>query len=178
MKRCARCGIEKPTDKFNKQSRQKDGLFPWCRDCCKEYRQQNKEKSRDYQRSYYRANNERKKQFRRDKLGSIHKLKRSCAKCGEDRSYVIDFHHITPADKEFEPSQIINAGNVKLQKELAKCVCLCRNCHAEFHWIYGTKPKLPVESLEEYLGRNPYELTVSIMINGENERDKVKSVAP
>jgi hypothetical protein len=29
---------------------------------------------------------------------------------------------------------------------------LCRNCHKEFHYFYGTKPKKPVESLSEYLG--------------------------
>mgnify|MGYP003536459623 CR=1 FL=1 len=162
MKRCTRCGVEKPKDKFSRQSRQKDGLSPWCKDCCKEYRQQTKERSREYQREYYKKHNETKKQYRRDRLTEIHTLKQSCVKCGENRAYVIDFHHINPSEKEFEPSQIINASSSKLMNELAKCVCLCRNCHAEFHWIYGNKPTSPVESLEEYLGKNPYELTVKV----------------
>lgn len=162
MKKCTRCGVEKPKSDFGKQARQKDGLFPWCKECCKEYRKQNKERSREYQRLYYRKNDEFKKQYRKNKREEIHNLKQPCVKCGEDRPYVIDFHHINPSEKEFEPSQIITASNAKLQSELKKCVCLCRNCHAEYHWIYGNKPTSPVESLEEYIGANPYELTVNV----------------
>jgi hypothetical protein len=158
MKRCTKCGVEKPKDSFNKQSRQKDGLSSWCKDCCREYRQQNKSRSKEYQRQYYREHTEYKREVRKIKRDEIHKLKQPCVKCGETRPYVIDFHHIDPSKKEFEPSQIITASNVRLVNELKKCVCLCRNCHAEFHWLYGNKPKQPVESLEEYLGEDPYKL--------------------
>lgn len=158
MKTCTRCGIEKSKDNFVKQASQKDGLFRWCKDCCREYRKANREKFREYQKIYYHKNSEAKKQYRTDKRGEIHKLKYPCVKCGEGRPYAIDFHHINPSEKEFEPSQIITASNTKLLEELKKCICLCRNCHAEFHWIYGNKPEKPVESLEEYLCCNPYEL--------------------
>lgn len=111
---------------------------------------------------YYHKHNETKKQYRKDKLQQIHQLKQSCVKCGETRPYVIDFHHIDPSTKVFEPSQMINAGNSKLVDELKKCVCLCRNCHAEFHYWYGNNPKNPVEDLKEYLGADPHGLTVQI----------------
>ena len=162
MKRCTRCGVEKPEERFSKQSRQKDGLSPWCKDCFSEYRNGRRNVDREYQKLYYRKHNETKKQYRKDKLEQIHKLKNSCVKCGESRPYAIDFHHIDPKTKEFEPSQLINASNQKLSDELKKCICLCRNCHAEFHYWYGNKPKEPVKALNEYLGVNPYELTVEI----------------
>ena len=37
--------------------------------------------------------------------------------------------------------------------EAKKCVCLCANCHKEYHYLYGIRPEHPVETLEEYLKR-------------------------
>lgn len=34
MKTCRKCGEVKGEDAFYKQSKQKDGLFPWCKSCC------------------------------------------------------------------------------------------------------------------------------------------------
>ena len=162
MKRCTKCGVEKPKEFFSKQSRQKDGLSSWCKSCCSEYKHGREDANREYQRMYYHKHNEAKKQYRKDKLEQIHQLKQSCVKCGETRPYVIDFHHIDPSTKAFEPSQLINASNSKLADELKKCVCLCRNCHAEFHYWYGNKPENPVEDLKKYLGADPWDLVVEI----------------
>jgi predicted HNH restriction endonuclease len=38
-----------------------------------------------------------------------------------------------------------------IDSEIKKCVCLCSNCHKEFHYFYGTKPKQPEKDLEHYL---------------------------
>ena len=37
--------------------------------------------------------------------------------------------------------------------EVKKTVCLCANCHKEFHHFYGIKPLNPVKDLEEYLNK-------------------------
>ena len=37
---CKKCGRELPTSHFTKESRQKDGLFIWCKDCEKEYNEE------------------------------------------------------------------------------------------------------------------------------------------
>lgn len=221
MKKCTRCGVEKPKSEFSKHARSKDGLSNWCKACAsqydkeyrekhkaeisekgkikyqnnrdvilekqrqhyqdnkdkyKQYREENKERikewqseyrkthkeeSREYQRKYYQRTAEQQRQKRRSKCEEIRSLKEVCVKCGETRSYAIDFHHINPSEKEFDLSQIPYVSEERLVNELKKCVCLCRNCHAEYHWIYGNKPESPVESLEEYLGENPYNLTVS-----------------
>lgn len=119
--------------------------------------------TKEYGREYREANrervNEHQEKSRLKRKEQLYELKTPCVKCGETRPYVIDFHHINPDEKRFNISTRATHYSVKTVKdELKKCVCLCRNCHIEFHYIYGNKPKLAVESLTEYLGRNPYEI--------------------
>ncbi len=92
-------------------------------------------------------------QFQRQKtIDFVNSLKTPCVKCGEDRFYIIDFHHIDNEAKEFGISRSIRGrGRKAIEKEVKKCVCLCRNCHTEFHYIYGNTPKNPVTDLQKYL---------------------------
>ena len=85
------------------------------------------------------------------------KSEQSCAKCGETRFYVIDFHHKDPSNKLFTISdgRKTHKSNVDVLTEVKKCVCLCRNCHKEFHYFYGVKSEHPIEDLEEYFSSNP-----------------------
>ena len=82
----------------------------------------------------------------------VESLKTCCTKCGQNRKYVIDFHHIDPSLKKFDVSKG-STGRSKnsILEEINKCVCLCRNCHTEFHYLYGNIPKNPIDSLNEYL---------------------------
>ncbi len=64
-----------------------------------------------------------------------YKSKCSCKKCNESRSYVLDFHHIDPTQKDFDLGNGSKYGIEKLKEELEKCITLCRNCHAEFHYL-------------------------------------------
>lgn len=135
-------------------------------------RAKNKEKIRERNREYYervkdtekykesvRMTRERhseawKAKDREQRKAFNEKWKRPCEKCGESRLYLIQFHHIDPSTKSFCIGA--NATSKKanlLEAEVKKCVCLCSNCHDEFHYLYGAKPKDPVGSLEEYLGR-------------------------
>lgn len=82
------------------------------------------------------------------------KWKHPCEKCGEDRLYLIQFHHIDPGTKSFcIGASATSRQDAALEAEVKKCVCLCSNCHDEFHYFYGGNPEHPVEALEEYLGR-------------------------
>ena len=123
--------------------------------------------NKEYQRQYREANRERlrannreyQEKRRFEQKEQLYELKTPCAKCGENRAYVIDFHHINPDEKRFNISTRATHYSVNtVKEEVKKCVCLCRNCHIEFHYLYGNKPKKPVEDLTEYLGRNPYEI--------------------
>ena len=72
-----------------------------------------------------------------------------CAKCGDSRGYVLDFHHKDPQGKESGISQLIsnNANLTKIKQEIDKCVILCANCHREFHFL-GKKTSI---TIQEYL---------------------------
>jgi hypothetical protein len=83
------------------------------------------------------------------------KWKHPCEKCGETRLYLIQFHHIDPATKEFcIGANTTSKTQEALEREVKKCVCLCSNCHDEFHYFYGAKPDNPISALKEYLSKD------------------------
>ena len=159
---CPQCGEEKPIIDFYKRHR-------ICKSCFKEYSrkyyEEHEKEIKAYKQKYYKEHPEqvaksrekqkekarRHEQKRREQLFALYdEIKTPCAKCGESRLYVVEFHHIDPNEKEHTISQMRNLDAVR--EEAKKCICLCANCHAEFHHLYGKHPKDPVGSLEEYLG--------------------------
>jgi hypothetical protein len=58
MKRCSKCGEEKPRGGFYKNVTAKDGLHPQCKRCAQRYRKANREAICARQRRYYKANRE------------------------------------------------------------------------------------------------------------------------
>lgn len=71
-----------------------------------------------------------------DILEKVREIKKSigCQKCGENDPICLDFHHLN--DKEFEIGISVN-GHVSLariEKEIAKCIVLCANCHRKLHY--------------------------------------------
>lgn len=137
---------------FHNDKNGKDGHKNYCKICqsemAKRYRAKNLKHIMEYQAEYREKNRKRQEQERKDKYNS---LKTSCVKCGENRLYLIQFHHIDPSTKLFNITEG-GSKNKNIQEEVKKCVCLCSNCHDEFHYFYGKVPKYPKESLEEYLG--------------------------
>lgn len=71
-----------------------------------------------------------------------------CVKCGCSKYYLIDFHHLNPAEKDFTISDNSHAKIETLMKEIDKCVSLCSNCHREFHHFEREQGM----TIEEYLG--------------------------
>lgn len=57
-----------------------------------------------------------------------------CAECGYSRCLqALDFHHLDPSQKDFSIAGSHNRSWEKIKAELDKCICLCKNCHAEVH---------------------------------------------
>ena len=68
------------------------------------------------------------------KLTAIEYMGGSCIDCGYNKCpAAMHFHHLDPSQKDFRISQTTNLE--KMYIELAKCVLLCANCHAERHWL-------------------------------------------
>lgn len=157
-KKCPHCGEVKLLSEFHKNRARKDGLAIYCKQCVKEvypaYKKNWRKRNPDYFKKYqtehakqYRETNER---YRKSRLDMITALKTDCVKCGETRRYVIQFHHINPDDKEHTLASSA-IGKETALREIEKCVCLCANCHMEFHHLYGNNPVNPTEALSEYL---------------------------
>ena len=149
MKTCIKCGLEKCESEFYKDKTRKDGLFPYCKSChskgLKEYYETHKREIFNRRKAYH--NNARKSM-----VDWLYEQKTPCICCGEDRPWIIDFHHIDPSTKKFSIGATANAHSKQANlEEISKCVCLCRNCHQEFHVFFGQKPKEPIESLGKYL---------------------------
>jgi hypothetical protein len=77
-----------------------------------------------------------------------------CVICGYNRCLrALDFHHLDPSEKDFGFGSARGnpASWSKLVNELRKCVCVCRNCHAELHDGMIKIPKGVTRFNEEYV---------------------------
>ena len=65
------------------------------------------------------------------------KLKKTlkCIKCGENRWWVLDFHHVNPEEKEYSLARLKTQGSKpRIINEMSKCIVLCANCHRDLHY--------------------------------------------
>lgn len=130
---CNYCDQDKPASDFAARSRWK------CRACAsvhmRQWRQDNREHHLAYQREWARASDRKhaKKSYARCKFRDRkwvweYKLANPCVDCGEADPRVLDFDHITD-DKVNNIARLMGKGLGALQREVAKCVVRCRNCH-------------------------------------------------
>ena len=88
-------------------------------------------------RGYYRCKRCRMERVlewrRRTKERLIAEAGGCCQICGYDRySGALHFHHVDPTQKEFGIARHgVTRAIAKARAEVAKCVLLCSNCHAE-----------------------------------------------
>jgi 5-methylcytosine-specific restriction endonuclease McrA len=98
-------------------------------------------------RGYYRCKKCRMQRVmdwrRRTKRRLIAEAGGCCQICGYDRySGALHFHHLDPASKEFAISRKGFTWSLeKMRAEVAKCVLLCSNCHAEVEAGIATLPE-------------------------------------
>ncbi len=133
---CGKCKKEKNVSEFHKNPTKKDGVQSMCKECRKKYH-----------RKHYLANKEKyclEAQTRRVRLReefTDFKKTLKCSKCGEDRWYVLDFHHRNPDEKEGDISRLVGTGRSEesIKKEIEKCDILCSNCHKELHYFLNNE---------------------------------------
>ena len=64
------------------------------------------------------------------------KLGGKCAKCGETREHILNFHHLDPSEKIDIPSKLLIQSKIEaFFEEIDKCILLCSNCHEDFHYL-------------------------------------------
>jgi NAD-dependent dihydropyrimidine dehydrogenase PreA subunit len=120
---CSKCKEFLSIHQFSRSKNRRYGLYDWCKNCHSETRKGNKQIQRTAKLRAASLISHYKK-----KLGGC------CAKCGYAKSqYGLDFHHVTPGEKEFELSALISRGSAHevIMAEIDKCILLCATCHRE-----------------------------------------------
>ena len=143
MKKCPRCSIEKELHEFAKNKNQSDGLQRTCKSCVAI------QSKKSYDKDSSRYKERIKKQVEKcDDYVEQYKTSHSCKKCGENRNWILDFHHINPKEKKYNMGDLKHSGSFnKIKDEMSKCVLLCKNCHYDFHYL----ERIFNTSIEEYL---------------------------
>ena len=65
MKKCVKCGEEKELAEFRRYKKSKDGRYPQCKVCEKQYKQANREKYAEYQKQYLQENREKAAEYQK-----------------------------------------------------------------------------------------------------------------
>ena len=129
---CTKCGQDLPIDQFNWRDKSKGTRRADCKFC-----------HNNFMKIKY--------QQKRQEVSQL-KLTFKCEKCGYDKcSEALDFHHKDPNLKdEGVATMISNRYHMdKVWQEIQKCVCLCANCHREFHYREKTEQLTIERFLEE-----------------------------
>ena len=127
MKKCNTCGEIKPFTQFHVVHTKKDNKTVVYRSDCKI--------------CYKKKKHERDKKINQKYEAWYKSIPKKCEKCGEERPYLIDFHHVNPLFKKIEISQIrYRSWSLERKistaiEEMDKCIQLCSNCHREFHYL-------------------------------------------
>jgi len=61
------------------------------------------------------------------------KVGKQCARCGEDDTTKLVFHHRDPATKLFDIGRFSGRTETGILEEIAKCDILCNSCHVSLH---------------------------------------------
>ena len=130
---CTKCKRELPFDNFRWKNKSQNLKHSQCKECQKVQEKQHYQNSKERQQSVKST-----AIFQKERNIMLVEQAKSCGckKCGEKRSYVLDFHHINAEDKINVIAHMIkSSGEKTLIEELAKCDVLCANCHREFHFL-------------------------------------------
>ena len=73
-----------------------------------------------------------------------------CVVCGYQKCIAgLGFHHVYPQFKLFSLGDVTSRTFEAIKDELDKCVCICHNCHAEFHAHLITLPQAALDSVAQ-----------------------------
>jgi hypothetical protein len=125
MKRCWKCKEYKPLSEFNKDRSHHDGLMSMCKKC-------NNSRKRTMTPTRRAARRRTVKRHVKHVITPfIQSQKTGCSICGYNACLAaLEFHHLYGKDWDISKMK----WNIKtITEEIAKCVCLCANCHREVH---------------------------------------------
>lgn len=129
-KKCSICGEIKDISLFNKNKSKLDGYSYSCSSCQKEYAKKHYNNNKTIYLNKVKRNRLKKIEF----FNRYKKLCK-CSICGENRYWILDFHHKNPNEKDFSIGSFHREISIeKIKNEIRKCIVLCSNCHRDLHY--------------------------------------------
>lgn len=115
-------------------------------------------------KQYLKESKDTKYRYRRKNKLLIWECKKtlSCTKCGIANSAILLFHHIDSKLKSEKICLLYKTSRGVINKEIAKTICLCHNCHEDFHYLIGYHVPTNKQQLEQYIGKKVIPLKVDI----------------
>jgi hypothetical protein len=129
VRTCRECGSAKPLTDFYKNKQCRLGRTTTCIAC--EWVRRKKWYS-DNREARQIAANKRNQERKRELVVRFGDKCVDC--CNSFPICVYQFHHLDPAGKDMNPSAAITMNKENRERELAKCVMLCANCHMIRHY--------------------------------------------
>jgi hypothetical protein len=127
MKRCARCGEDKPVSEFGWKNKERTRLNSYCKPCV---RANSKEHYAANPAKYVARSRRRNRLLRAERANAIveYLTTHPCVDCGEADPLVLEFDH--RRDKEFTIGRDwITRPWAEVLAEIEKCEVRCANCH-------------------------------------------------
>jgi hypothetical protein len=136
MKTCIKCGEIKDLSEFNFRNKEKGKYNCNCKECKRKIDNELYRSNHTDRKSKIRINSKDKISKNRSIVNDI-KTNSKCYLCGDERHYVLDFHHIVSEEKDSVIGKLVKSkcSEKKLLIEVGKCVLLCSNCHRELHFL-------------------------------------------
>lgn len=96
-----------------------------------------------------------------------------CLKCGNEKHYLLDFHHLDKTTKDGTPSRMLANSQVEeFFTEIQKCALLCSNCHQEFHYLEANE-NLDIETYLEMTMEEITQLNQQIAIDRHYQKQEL-----
>lgn len=132
LKQCSKCKEWKEEEEFSWKNKEQGKRHSQCKECRRKADKERYANDPSRRQSVKDVHNNQ-VQFLKEYIKDVKEYSK-CAVCGDDRWYVLDFHHLR--DKSFTISRKIREGCSldTIKEEIAKCIVLCANCHRELHY--------------------------------------------
>lgn len=125
LKKCKKCGKEKPIEQFSRNRRRRDGRQDYCKACIKIRDAKNYASGKE---KYAKWSKDRRMRVRKKVFEYL--LSHPCVECGETDIIVLEFDHRTQATKRFDVMSATHGHSWKtVLAEIQKCDVVCANCH-------------------------------------------------
>lgn len=133
-KKCSVCQIYKNESCFAFKNKKTGKLQSKCKECQSKYHKIHYESNKEVYLNRAKVNNPKYKNRNKNFINK-YKAKTGCQFCAEKTPVCLDFHHKDPEIKDWNISIMSRGANsIKtIQKEIAKCIVICSNCHRKLH---------------------------------------------